>query len=126
VAPTLVRFGAVSFRTHLALAGFGLAGVYAAVGLVELIAVGDESSALVFAISAGVTAGLVAILLPLLAPRGGGDPGSDDDDGGPGGGGDGPPPPPWWPEFEREFWSHVDRSPARRRERPAPRERTPT
>jgi hypothetical protein len=111
----------VSFRTHLSIAGYGLAGVYAAVGLVELLAVGDAHGAVVFGITAAVTGVLVAVLLPLLAPRGDSD--DDDEDGGSGGGGDGPPPPPWWPEFEREFWSHVAS-----RDRPGsrpPRQRTP-
>lgn len=101
----------MSFRAHLSMAGFGLALLYAIIGVVALIGTGDGRTALVFAISAVVTAALVAILLPLIAPRGGGD--SDDDEGGGpgGGGGDGPPPPPWWPQFEREFWSHVNREP---------------
>lgn len=109
----------MAFRTHLLVAGYGLAGIYAVVALVELVVVGDAHGALVFGASAAVTGGLIAILLPLLAPRDGG---SDDDDdgGGPGGGDDGPPSPPWWPEFEREFWSHVDR-PARTRGRPRTR-----
>jgi hypothetical protein len=115
----------VSFRTHLSFAGFGLAAVYAAVGVFELAFVHDAETALVFGISAAVTAGLVAVLLPLLAPRGGGEDGPDDGGGGggPGGPDDGPPVPPWWPEFEREFWRHVDRGPARRGL--GPRERTP-
>ena len=116
----------VSFRTHLSCAGFGLAGVYAVVALYELLAARDLDTALVFGISAAVTAALIAVLLPLLAPRGDGDEGPDD--GGGGGGGpdgpeDGPPSPPWWPDFEREFWSHVDRGPSRGRL--GPRERTP-
>jgi hypothetical protein len=113
----------VSFRTHLSVAGFGLAGIYAVVGLVELLAVGDAQAALVFGASAAVTGLLVALVIPILAPRGD-DSGEDDDGGGPGGGGDGPSTPPWWPDFEREFWSYVDRpsrGPAGRR----PRERTP-
>ena len=110
----------VSFRTHLSLAGFGLAGAYATVGLVELVLIGDARAALVFGASAAVTGALIAVLLRLLAPR---RDDSDDDDsgGGPGGGDKGPPPPPWWPQFEREFWSHVDRP--RRSGRPNPRER---
>jgi hypothetical protein len=100
----------VSFRTHLSIAGFGLAGVYAAVGLVELLVVGDSRGALNFALAAAVTGGLVAALLPLLAPRG--DSGPDDGGSGPGGGGPGGggdrPPPPWWPDFEREFWTYVE------------------
>lgn len=112
-------FAAVSFRTHLTVAGFGLAAIYAAVSLVELLAVGDGHAALVFGASAAVTALLVAVLLPLIAPRRG-DSGDDDEGGGPGGGGDGPPPPPWWPEFEREFWSHVNGGRGSR-----PRRRTP-
>ena len=96
----------VSFRTHLSIAGFGLAAVYAVLALIELVAVGDSRTALFFGISAVVTAALIAVLLPLLAPRGGDS--DDDDGGGRGGGGDRPQPPPWWPEFEREFWSHVD------------------
>ena len=104
----LVRLVTVSFRTHLSLAGFGLAGVYATVGLVELVLVGDARAALVFGASAIVTGALIAVLLPLLAPRRG-DSDDDDDGGGPGGDGKGPQPPPWWPEFERQFWSHVDR-----------------
>jgi hypothetical protein len=105
----------VSFRTHLSAAGFGLAGVYAVVGFVELL-LGDTRGALTFAIGAAVTGGLVAVLLPLLAPRG---PGPDDEDDGPGGGGGGGdrPTPPWWPGFERDFWSYVDD--------PAPREPVP-
>jgi hypothetical protein len=110
----------VSFRTHLSLAGFGLAGVYAVVALVEFALVGDSRAGLVFGASAAVTGGLIAVLLPLLAPRRG-DSDDDDDDGGFGGGGDGPSPPPWWPEFEREFWSHVQRT--GRRGRTGPRER---
>ena len=113
----------MSFRTHLSVAGFGLAGVYAAVGLVVLLFVGDARAALTFAASAAVTAGWVALLLPLLAPRDGGEPGPGDG-GGPGGGGPdgGPPSPPWWPEFEHEFWSHVDgRRGGRDRRRPADR-----
>lgn len=111
----------VSFRAHLSYAGFGLAGIYAALGVFELVAGGDPSSALVFWISAAVTAALIALLLPLLAPRDGGD--SDEEDGGGGsGGGGGPPQPPWWPDFEREFWSHVDRPASGGR---PPRERTP-
>lgn len=119
----LVRLAAVAFRTLLSIAGFGLAGIYAAAGLIELVVIGDAGTALTFGVSAAVTAGLIAILLPLLAPRDGG---SDDDDdgGGPGGGDGGPPPPPWWPEFEREFWSHVDR-PRGRPDRRSPREPTP-
>ncbi len=113
----------MSFRTHLSVAGFGLAGIYAAVGLVELVAVGDERAALVFAASAAVTALLIAVLLPLLAPRGD-DPGDDDEGGGPGGGDDRPPTPPWWPDFEREFWSYVDR-PRGNRSPSRPRQRTP-
>lgn len=116
----LVRLITVSFRTHLSLAGFGLAGVYAVVALVEAALVGDLRAALVFGVSAAVTAVLIAVLLPLLAPRRG-DADDDDDDDGPGGGGDGPSPPPWWPDFEREFWSHVrGTGPAGRR---GPRER---
>lgn len=96
----------VSFRTHLSAAGYGLAGLYAALGLLELILGGAARSALSFLVGAAVTAGIVTVLLPLLAPRGGDD--DDDDDGhGGGGDGDGPPPPPWWPDFEREFWGHV-------------------
>lgn len=111
----------VAFRTHLSIAGFGLAGICAVAGLVELVVVGDASGALTFGISAAVTGGLVAVLLPLLAPRRG-DSEDDDEGGGPGGGGGGPPPPPWWPEFEREFWSHVNRPD---RERRPPRQPTP-
>jgi hypothetical protein len=104
----------VSFRAHLSIAGFGLAGVYAAVGLVELLALGDWRAAVNFALAAAVTGGLVAALLPLLAPRGGRGPGPEDGRDGPGrggsgGGGDGPPP-PWWPDFEREFWSYLEDS----------------
>lgn len=96
----------MSFRTHLSAAGYGLAGLYAALGLLELILGGDGRSALSFLVGAAVTAAIVTVLLPLLAPRGGDD--DDDDDGhGGGGDGDGPPPPPWWPDFEREFWGHV-------------------
>jgi hypothetical protein len=73
-------------------------------------------------VSATVTALLVAVLLPILAPRG--DDSDDDDGGGPGGGGDGPPTPPWWPDFEKEFWSYVDR-PRGDPPGPRPRERTP-
>lgn len=115
----------MSLRTHLSVAGFGLAGLYAAVGLVVLLFVGDWRAALTFAASAGVTAGLVALLLPLLAPRDGGDPGPGDG-GGPGGGGPGgdPPSPPWWPEFERDFWSHVGDAPAG--DRRGPPDRLPT
>ncbi len=116
----MVRLLTVSFRTHLSLAGFGLAGVYATVGLVELVLLGDARAALVFGASAAVTGALIAVLLPLLAPRRG-DSDDDDDGGGPGGGGKGPPPPPWWPEFEREFWSHVDGP--KRSDRSGPRER---
>lgn len=112
----------MSFRTHLSLAGFGLAGVYAAVAIVELLAVGDDRAALVFGASAVVTGLLVAVLLPLLAPRGGDS--DDDEGGGPGGGGGGPPTPPWWPDFERQFWSYVDR-PSGGRQGGRPRERTP-
>lgn len=112
----------MEFRTHLSIAGFGLAGIYAVAGLVELVVVGDARGALTFAVSAAVTAGLIALLLPLLAPRRG-DSGDDDEGGGPGGGGDGPPPPPWWPEFEREFWSHVER-PGGQPKRSSPREPT--
>lgn len=96
----------MSFRTHLSLAGFGLAGVYAVVALVEFALVGDARAALVFGASAAVTGVLIAVLLPLLAPRRG-DSDDEDDDDGFGGGGNDPSPPPWWPEFEREFWSHV-------------------
>ena len=112
----------MSFRTHLSVAGFGLAGVYAAVGLVELLFVGDWRAALTFAAGAAVTAGLVTLLLPLLAPRDGGD-AEPGDGGGPGGGGpgDGPPSPPWWPDFERQFWSHVDGGPAGDRRGPPDR-----
>jgi hypothetical protein len=114
----------VSFRTHLSCAGFGLAGVYAVVALYELVGERDADTALVFGISAAVTAALIAVLLPLLAPRGGGDDGSDEGGGGGGPGPeDGPPSPPWWPDFEREFWRHVDRR--RRPGRLRPRERTP-
>lgn len=112
----------MSFRTHLSVAGFGLAAVYAVLGLVQLVVAGDGRTALVFWVSALVTAALIAVLLPLLAPRRGDS--DDDDDGGSGGGGDEPTPPPWWPQFEREFWSHVNRrgdGPRRR----GPRERAP-
>lgn len=113
----------MSFRTHLSVAGFGLASIYAVVGLVELLAVGDARAALVFGVSAAVTALLIAVLLPILAPRGG-DSGDDDEGGGPGGGGDGPHTPPWWPDFERDFWSYVDR-PSRPPAGSRPRHRTP-
>lgn len=104
----------MSFRTHLSAAGFGLAGVYAAVGLFELFVVGDAAAALNFGVAAAVTAGLVAALLPLLAPRGGGPEPDDGGDGPSGGGGGGDrPPPPWWPSFERDFWSYVEDSPPR-------------
>lgn len=113
----------MSLRTHLSVAGFGLAGVYALVGVVELLAVGDPRAALVFGVSAAVTGLLVAVLLPILAPRRD-DSDDDDEGGGPGGGGDGRPTPPWWPDFEREFWSYVDR-PGPRPSGSRPRERTP-
>ncbi len=113
----------MSFRTHLSVAGFGLAGIYALVGLVELLVVGDARAALVFGVSAAVTGLLIAILLPLLTPRRD-DPGDDDEGGDPGGGGDRPPMPPWWPDFEREFWSYVDR-PARPSRGSRRREHTP-
>ncbi|HEV2074813.1 MAG TPA: hypothetical protein VGR10_01080 [Thermoleophilaceae bacterium] len=113
----------MSFRTQLSCAGFGLAGVYAALGAFELVTGGESRNVLVFGIGALITAGLVAVLLPLLAPRGGGDSDEDGGGGGPGGSG-GPPPPPWWPEFEREFWSHVE-GPREGRGGPRPRDHTP-
>lgn len=97
----------MTFRTHLSVAGFGLAAVYAVMALLALIVGGDPRGALMFLAGAAVTAGMVALLLPLLAPHRG-DSGEDDVDGGSGGSGGDPPPPPWWPDFEREFWGHVD------------------
>ena len=98
-------------------AGFAVAVGYAIVALVEALASADAAVALPFAYTAVSIAGpLGAVAWLLREPRGRGDePGDErpEPPGPPDPGGD--PPPPWWPEFERQFWSHVERDVARAR-----------
>lgn len=100
------------------LAGWGLlAATYLSLALVGVVGGEGLDAALVHLVTAAVTFGFAAAVLPIVVPRRGGD----------GRGGDGDqdgdePPPPWWPDFERQFWWHV------RGTRPnpeRPREHTP-
>jgi hypothetical protein len=88
-------------------AGFAVAAVEAALGLVAL----STELALYFFACAAATAAFGVVARRLLdRPRE--DPG-DDGGGGPPRDPDDPPPPPWWPDFEAGFRAYV-----RERERP--------
>jgi hypothetical protein len=110
-----------AFQRRVLLGGFAVAAVYAVVAVVEAIVTGRPTAAIPFAYTAVTIAGPLLVVSRMLVDRDGpGEDGSDSDDGpGPGGGGDDPDPQPWWPEFERQFWAHVETPPSG----PPPRER---
>jgi hypothetical protein len=63
---------------------------------------GDWSGALVYTGAAAVTFGFAAAVIPWVLPRGRGDDPPPPDEGAD------EPQPPWWPDFERQFWGHLD------------------
>lgn len=95
-----------------------MAAAYAVVALVAVIVSKDGAVAIPFACTAvTIAAPLVVVSRVLDPPRRdepGGEGSGDNNGSGPGGGHD-PTSPSWWPEFEREFWAHVDSPPASRR-----------
>lgn len=114
---------------RILLAGLGLATVHGVLAVLGLVVLGGGRLALFFGLCAVLTTALTIIARPLLEPPVGGDGGAGVE-GGPGGDGPrGPGPdrdpdagvPPWWPDFERDFWSHVERAPGDG----APADRTP-
>ena len=92
----------------MALGGGLVAGGEAATGIVALAALGPVTIALFLLACAVATAATTAGLVALIAHRRG--PGDS-----PGSSAGGPlprgpdQPPPWWPDFERDFWGHVER-----------------
>jgi|Tabmets5t2r1_1033131.scaffolds.fasta_scaffold41617_2 hypothetical protein len=85
--------------------GAGVAGGYAALGLIGGVALHIPGAELLFGLCAILTLILALVVAPLLKPRR-----HDDDDGGvspPPPPDD--PPPPWWPEFERQFRDYAER-----------------
>ena len=99
-----------------------MAAAYIVAAVVEAIVSGTATAAIPFAYTAVTIAGPLIVVSRMLVDRDGpGEEGSEGDDGpGPGGGGDDPDPPPWWPEFERDFWAHVESDP----QGPPPHEKT--
>lgn len=89
-------------HARLPLAGYTLAGAHTAAAAFSIAVLESVELSLFFGLCAGLTAVLTLVARPLLEPPESGGPEQD-------GGGPGPSPPPWWPEFERDFWSHVDR-----------------
>lgn len=104
---------------RLSLAGFGLAAVHGGLAVVGLAVLGGGRLALFFGLCAAVTAALTIVARPLLEPPAGGDGGGGVDAGAGVDGPLGPGPrrdpdagtPFWWRDFERDFWSHVERVP---------------
>ena len=114
----------VAFQRWVLRGGFAVAALSVVIALMQLMTADRSAEAIPYAYTAVSIAGPLIVVSRLLRtePRGG------TGDGGPGGGpGPGPPgggepkPPPWWPEFEAEFWAHVD-SQAADQPRPPARE----
>lgn len=93
--------------------GLAVAAAYAVVAVVEVIVSKDAAVAIPFAYTAVcIAAPLVVVSRFLDSPRrdepggegSGGNNGPEPSDGG----GDDPGSASWWPEFEQEFWAHVD------------------
>jgi hypothetical protein len=97
-----------------------LAATYLSLALVGVVGGEGLDAAVVHLVTAAVTFGFAAAVLPVVVPQR-----SEGEGDGRGGGGNqdgGDPPPPWWGDFERQFWWHV-RGPRPEPERP--RERAP-
>jgi hypothetical protein len=101
----------VAFQRWVLRGGFAVAALYVVVALIVLILADHSADAIPYAYTAVSIAGPLVVVSRLLRSErhgGTGGPGTGDDTGpGPSDGGE-PKPPPWWPEFEAEFWSHVD------------------
>ncbi len=118
-------YGRVMITRRRWVAGWALlAGTYLLLGLVGVVRGEGLQSAVVHLVTATVTFGFAAAVLPVVVPRGR----DHDDDDWRDDPGRGDPPPPWWPEFERQFWGYVQRpikGQGKTRELSS-RERTPT
>jgi hypothetical protein len=101
-----------AFERWVLAGGFIVAAAYAVIAAVEVVVNPNPLVAIPFAVTAvSIATPLILVSRVIGVPRndepggdGPGDVGSDP----PPGGGDDPASPSWWPEFERDFWAHVD------------------